>query len=460
MTLACTTATHLRRFALLPRYEGRAPRYTSYPTAVQFTTQVDASTYGQWLADLPPAEPISVYAHIPFCARLCWFCGCNTRAVKRGEGISDYVALLLRELALVEGRLPGRMDVGAVHLGGGTPNMLSPDDLAALFGALRRTFRVDPAAEIAAELDPAQLTRDWVRAAASHGLTRASLGVQDLSEDVQAAVNRREPFELIASAARWLREAGVRSLNIDLMYGLPRQHTRNVLATLDQVLTLAPERVALFGYAHVPWMKPHQKLIDETELPGSAERLEQSEYAAERLIGEGYVQIGLDHFALPNDELALALAAGRLRRNFQGYTADPHTTLLGFGASAIGALPNGIVQNQSAELAWRLAVAQGVLPTAKGLTFTDEDRFRGEVIERLMCDFAVDLAAVAARHGRGPDALAAAVKALAPAIADGVAELRDGRLSMTPLGRPFVRQVAAAFDAYLAGAGDRHSRAV
>ena len=459
-TVTCSTATHLRRRALLPRYEGRAPRYTSYPTAVQFTPDVGPAVYADWLAALPTAAPISAYVHVPFCARLCWFCGCNTRAVKRGEGISDYVSLLVEELAMVESHLPAKLRLGALHLGGGTPNMLSLDDMTVLFGALRQVFRFDADAEIAAELDPAQLTQQWARGAAFHGLSRASLGVQDLSPAVQAAVNRRETFEMVAQAAGWLREAGVRSLNIDLMYGLPLQRTKDVLATLDRVLTLRPERVALFGYAHVPWMKPHQKLINEADLPGSAERLDQSDHAAERLVAEGYVQIGLDHFALPRDSLAVALAEGRLRRNFQGYTADPYDTLLAFGVSAIGRLPQGLVQNQTIELEWRKAIARGDLATARGLAFTDEDRFRGEVIERLMCDFAVDLASVSRRHGRPPEDLDAAIAALAPAIKDGVAEMNGWSLTMTNLGRPFVRQVAAAFDACLAPGAVRHSRAV
>ena len=279
--------------------DSRAPRYTSYPTALQFSDAVDGDVYGEWLAALNPAERVSLYVHVPFCARLCWYCGCHTRVVNKASLISDYVENLIDELALVEARLPGHLTAGALHLGGGTPNMLSRDDLVRLFGALRHVFRFAPGIEISAELDPATLTESWVRAAAFHGLTRASLGVQDLAPHVQEAVNRVEPFETVARAVGWLRAAGVGSINLDLMYGLPRQTTADVRSTLDAVLTLRPERIALFGYAHVPWAKPHQRLLPEDELlklvtlkPGSLFSREQvtatTKAISERLGNDGY----------------------------------------------------------------------------------------------------------------------------------------------------------------------------
>lgn len=453
-------ALRLRQLALLPHYDARAPRYTSYPTAVQFTPHIGPQQHGEWLEALPLDAPVSIYAHIPFCARLCWYCGCNTRVVHRGESIRDYVVLLRDEIGLAARRLPGRARVSSIHLGGGTPNMLTPGDLDVLFGTLHEDFDVAEGAEIAAELDPAQLTPEWARAAAGHGLNRASLGVQDLSPAVQAAVNRIEPFEVVAAAAAALRGAGIEALNFDLMYGLPRQTATDVLNTLDQVLTLRPARIALFGYAHVPWMKSHQKLIDEAALPDGPERLEQSQMAAERLAAEGYVAVGMDHFARPDDSMTGALDAHALHRNFQGYTTDAAGALLGFGASAISRLPQGFVQNQPAELLWRAAVSEGRLATARGVAVTDEDRFRGEVIERLMCDLEVDLDAVAARHGRKAADLAGAAAGLAPMEADGVVELRGRTIRVTELGRPFVRSVCARFDAYLDPAALRHSRVV
>jgi len=229
-----------QRQYLLERYDGNVPRYTSYPTAVEFSNAVDEDTVTGWLGQTSLDERLSVYVHIPFCKRLCWYCGCNTRAVRNRNLISDYIAFVGEELALLEKALPGRPHAGAIHLGGGTPNMLSREDLGSLFGALRHVFKVSPGAEIAAELDPSVLTREWVVAAVFHGLTRASIGVQDLSPHVQEAVNRIESFEVVERAVGWLREAGIASINLDLMYGLPRQRTEDVLSTLDKVLTLRP----------------------------------------------------------------------------------------------------------------------------------------------------------------------------------------------------------------------------
>jgi len=459
MTAAAATIPDQDHRTLLARYDSRAPRYTSYPTALQFSNEVNAEIYGDWLAGLDPSESISLYAHIPFCDRLCWYCGCNTRVVKKQALISEYVERLIDELALVEARLPGRIRAGAVHLGGGTPNMLSRDDLVRLFGALRHVFPFAPGVEISAELDPAVLTESWVKAAAFHGLTRASLGVQDLAPHVQQAVNRVEPFEVVARAAHWLRQAGVASINLDLMYGLPKQTTSDVVATLDKVLTLRPERIALFGYAHVPWARSHQKLIREEDLADANGRFEQSQAAAERLVKAGYIAIGLDHFALPNDDLALGVAAGTLRRNFQGYTTDQHPTLIGLGASSIGRMPDGYVQNLTAEVAWRDAIAQGRLPVARGVKLTDDDRLRADLIERLMCDFQVDLGAVAALHGVSPALFGGDVAKLSDLRADGLVELRGDVVRVTEAGRPFVRLAAQAFD-HRSDAKEGFSRAI
>ena len=451
-----TTAPLAGEAALIARYDGRAPRYTSYPTAAQFTPAVDAQTYAGWLADLDPGEAISLYVHIPFCRRLCWYCGCNTRAVNRPETIRDYVGFLRQELALLEQALPGLMRVSTLHLGGGTPNMLTREDMSDLFGGLRHVFKLG--GEIAAELDHAALTESWVKAAAIHGLTRASLGVQDLNPDVQKAIGRIEPLEVVERAVGWLREAGIPSINFDLMYGLPSQTADGLIATLDKLLPLRPERVALFGYAHVPWMKPHQGLIDVSALPGAAERLAQARAAAGRLIAAGYVAIGSDPFALPQDELALAAATGNLHRNFQGYTPDKARALIGLGASSISHLPQGYAQNDASETGWRKAVAEERLPIVRGVAFAGQDKVLGDIIERLMCDLRADLPAICARHGQSMADIAGQRKRLDDFVADGLVTEEAGVITITQLGRPFVRSVCAVFDGYLDPAAIRHAQ--
>jgi oxygen-independent coproporphyrinogen-3 oxidase len=380
--------------------------------------------------------------------------------INNRQPISDYVGWLRREAMLIEQRLPAGVWANGLQLGGGTPNLLSKEDLVDLFGIVRHVFHLAPGADIGAELDPESLTRDWVRAAVHHGLSRASLGVQDLSPAVQAAVNRSESIETIARSVGWLREAGVRSVNLDLMYGLPRQTKANVLATLDQVLRLEPDRIAMFGYAHVPWMKPHQKLIDATALPGAVERLDQSLAAGERLARAGYVRVGLDHYALPTDDMAAAAIAGGLARSFQGYTPKASETLIGLGASAISHYPGGFAQNQTAELAWRKALERGVLPIARGRALTDEDRFRGELIERLMCDLELDVGEICRRHGRAPGSLDEEMARLAPMQADGLLIIASDYIAMTQRGAPFVRAACAVFDPYLQPSAERHAPAL
>ncbi|WP_420478930.1 oxygen-independent coproporphyrinogen III oxidase [Brevundimonas sp. FT23028] len=446
--------------ALIERYDAHAPRYTSYPTAAQFTPAVGAEDWGRWLEAADPDRAVSLYLHIPFCKRLCWYCGCNTRAVNRESVITSYVDLLLREADLVVARMGRRPRVGSIHFGGGTPNMLPPAELERLHAGLAARFDLTDCFEIAAELDPEVLTPDWVEAAGRIGLSRASLGVQDLSPEVQAAVNRPERFETIQWAVTALREQGVTSINLDLMYGLPLQTIEHVVTTLGLVTTLKPERIALFGYAHVPWMKPHQKLIHDADLPGAEVRFAQSQAASRYLAMKGWRAIGLDHFALPHDSLAAADRAGRLHRNFQGYTTDEAELLIGLGASAISHAPGGFAQNHTVERDWRAAVQRGELPVARGVALTARDAFIGEIIERLMCDFAVDVPALALRHGRDMTEVAGAWPLLRRFGEDGLVAIESGRVAVTPLGRPFVRAVCATFDPDAARIQQRHARVV
>lgn len=446
--------------AALMYAETRAPRYTSYPTALQFGPEVDAATHREWLSALRDGPPVSLYVHVPFCKRLCWYCGCNTRIANSDDPIIAYARNLEREVALVREAIGDPIAVSALHLGGGSPDSLPVKQLERLFETLRAAFSIQPDAEIAAELDPSFVTAEWIAAAARNGLNRASLGVQDFAPAVQAAVNRPQSFERVAEVVAQLREAGVASVNLDLMYGLPLQTGAHIADTVDKALSLEPDRVAVFGYAHVPWMKPNQRLIHDEDLPGAAERHRQSKIAAERLTGAGYVQIGLDHYARPEDELAKSCAEGRLHRNFQGYTPDAAASLIGLGASSISRLPQGYVQNSGSIVDWRRSVEAGRLPTARGLEFLDDDRLRADIIEALMCQGEADLAALSARHGADLRCLDTAWTPLERFEDQGLVVIDEAVVRLTSKGQSLARTVCTAFDRYFAADSGRHARAV
>jgi len=448
------------RAELAAKYDLRVPRYTSYPTAPHFSPAVGAAAYGRWLAELPTGLPLSLYLHIAYCAEMCWFCACNLKITKRYEPVSDYMDCLWREIALVAERLPAKMTARHVHFGGGTPTILTPADFTATIDRLRKSFAFAADAEIAVELDPRTTDRDYVRAMVAAGVTRASMGVQDFNPKVQEAVNRIQPYDITARVFDWLRADGVTEINMDLIYGLPYQTVDSVIETIDQAVGLEPRRIALFGYAHVPWMKKHQRLIPEEALPDTAARWRQYDAAAARLAEAGYAAVGLDHFARADDEIARAQVEGRLHRNFQGYTTDAAPALIGLGASGIGSLPQGYVANDHSIHAYKQLVGQGRLATARGIAIADDDRLRRAIIERLMCDLAVDVDRVAADHGADATQFDPDVAALAGMEADGLLT-RDGRrITMTPEGRPLVRAACARFDRYLKAGETRHSKAV
>ena len=450
---------------LLAKYDGsRVPRYTSYPTAPHFGQEVGPETLLGWRGRLSGGTAASIYLHIPFCESMCWYCGCHTKVVARYQPVTEYLEQLKREIDLIADAVPGRLLVGHLHWGGGTPNMVAPDDFLAVMEAVRARFDFSPGAEVAVEIDPRTLTPAHVAAMAAGGVTRASLGVQDFDADIQKSINRVQPFEQTREAVDRLRAAGVGAINLDLMYGLPAQTREHCRHSAELALSLRPDRLAVFGYAHVPWMKAHQRMIDEAVLPNAIERWHQFAVISETLVAGGQQAIGLDHFARAGDEMAVAQRAGRLRRNFQGYTVDPSEVLLGFGASAIGALPEGYVQNSPDYHKYEAAIAAGRPATQRGLALTAEDRLRRDLIERLMCDLAVDLEAVAARHGAAPDHFDGALAGLAGLAADGLVVLSGRRLTVPESARPLVRLAAAAFDPYLVPSQEsgaaRHSRAI
>jgi len=443
--------------ALVERYGVNVPRYTSYPTAPHFHEGVQETIYRDWLGALDPVAPLSLYFHVPFCAEMCSFCGCHTKVVRCYEPVARYLEVLQTEVDLVAAALPGRFGAAFVHWGGGSPTMLRGDDWRRIHDHLRGAFELATGAEMAVELDPRTATQDCIQALAAAGVNRVSLGVQDFNEKVQVAIRRVQPFDMTARVVDWLRLAGIAAINLDLMYGLPHQTVDMLLSSIDQAVSLKPTRIALFGYAHVPWMKSHQKLIDEAALPDAMARFAQSEAAAQALEATGYHRIGLDHFANADDTLVAAQNTGRLRRNFQGYTNDAASALLGFGTSAIGALPQGYVQNDPDMRPYVKAVEAGQLPIRRGVALTADDRLRRDVIERLMCDMAVDLDVVLSRHDMPQETLDEDLAGLEPLVTDGIVRVTGRHVQVTAEGRPFARVAAATFDAYLASKRGRHA---
>ncbi|MEZ5822244.1 MAG: oxygen-independent coproporphyrinogen III oxidase [Xanthobacteraceae bacterium] len=438
----------------------RLPRYTSYPTAPHFSAAIGADTYAEWLKAIPHEAGASLYLHVPFCRSMCWYCGCHTAVALRDQPVSVYESALRCEIDHVVRQIGRRIRVEHIHFGGGTPTIMAPETFTDLIGLIRHSFVVAPSAEVAVEIDPRTLSARMIEALALGGVNRASLGVQSFDTKVQRAINRMQSFEQTKGVTDSLRLAGISGINFDLIYGLPHQTVASCLDTVERCVELRPDRFSVFGYAHVPAFKKHQQKIKEEWLPDSLERHEQASRIAEALREAGYVQIGLDHFALPDDPMARALESGTLRRNFQGYTTDQSSVLLGFGASAIGRLPQGFVQNEVAIPAYSQIVAQGRLATARGYRLTDDDRLRAEIIERIMCDFAVDLDSVCARHGSAAHEMLQSAPRLRDLISDGIVELDGSSLAVPDDSRFLVRSVAAAFDAHLDQSQRLHSRAV
>ena len=446
--------------ALALRYgDQKVPRYTSYPTAPHFHA-LSAPTYRGWLQALPAHARLSLYLHVPFCNELCWYCGCATTITQNTSRLDAYTDLLLQEIALVGAALRERPEVVHLHFGGGTPSAIGGAALGRVLQALRDVFPFAADAELAIELDPRTVDADLVATLAASGINRASLGVQSFDPRIQTVINRVQPFDVTSTTATGLRAAGIRGLNLDLIYGLPHQTEAICRDDARKSLALEPDRLSVFGYAHVPQMRKHQQLLPEEALPEGLERAEQFEAICDELTEAGYVRIGLDHFAHPDDAMAKAAATGELHRNFQGYTTDPADALIGLGTTAIGSMPEGYAQNHPHMSDYRRAVLAGELPVAKGRPVTKDDLARRLIIERIMCAGAVDLDEVAREAGLSVDALAPNRERLAPLVADGVVATDGVHFEVPREHWSLLRLAAAAFDTYLDTGADRHSRAV
>jgi oxygen-independent coproporphyrinogen-3 oxidase len=438
------------------RYAGsNVPRYTSYPTAADFTPTIGPADHKAWLGKLHERESVSVYLHVPYCREICLYCGCNTKLAVRDDVISRYRRALETEIGLVAGSIGKPPNVARLHWGGGTPSILGLSGLESVLAVLGSHFPLDPAFEQAIELDPRYVTAELADGLAALGVTRASLGVQDVNPLVQAAIGRIQPLSVVESAVERLRLAGIHHLNFDLIYGLPMQTTESIRQTCALVSAMEPDRIACFGYAHLPSLKANQRRIDVKRLPSLDQRIDQAELVADELVRRGYLRIGIDHFARPFDSLAFAATSARLHRNFQGYTDDDEKVLLGLGASSISTFAEGSIQNIADVPKYVSAIEAGSFASARGCRLDNDDRRRGAIIERLMCEFSVDLDAVAP----GAD-FSDELSLLAPMIKDGLVKFDGAKLVVAEAGRPIVRVVAAAFDTYRRPQTAQFSKAV
>ncbi len=444
---------------LVQKHNRPGPRYTSYPTALQFRGDADPGR----LVAAAEAETgdLSLYFHLPFCESLCWFCGCNKVITTDSARADIYLDALEREIALFPADGLRERRVVQVHLGGGTPNFLSPAQIARLGRMLRDYFVFADDVECSVELDPRPLTRDRVRAFRDMGMRRASFGVQDVNEEVQRAVHRVQTEECNRRAMDWLRAEGFESVNIDLIYGLPAQTPATFADTLGRVLSYGADRFAVFSYAHVPWMVPAQKILERARFPEPGDKLAMLKLVIETLTGAGYVFVGMDHFARPGDELVRAMEARTLQRNFQGYSTRGGVEIRGFGVSSISQTSSTYRQNHKRLEDYYAALAAGRIPVERGLELTDEDVLRRHIIMRLMCDFGLETAPVEERFGIDfAQKFARSLERLDEFVSDGLAAIDEGAIRVTPAGRLFIRNIAMCFDAYTAPEEGRHSKTI
>ncbi|ESQ88075.1 hypothetical protein ABAC460_17945 [Asticcacaulis sp. AC460] len=438
------------------RFLGKeAPRYTSYPSAHHFGA-MPAAAYETALQSLQPHQSLGLYLHVPFCEQMCYFCGCNTHITKRYSPVSAYVESLVREIHMVGGLLAFRPKVHSIHFGGGSPGILSPEDMAEVFNALMSNFSIGSGAEISIELDPRRITLPKVQSYVAMGFNRVSLGVQDTNPAVQRAINRVQPIELIKESVDLLRSYGLKSIGMDLIYGLPLQTLESLAVTLAEVRRLEPTRISAFSYAHVPWMKKHQTLIDRDTLPTTQDKAEFFMLFDQTLQEQGYRAIGIDHFAFPDDGLSKALDNHTLRRNFMGYTDQPNDRLLAFGASAISELDGGIFQNIPQSTTYQNTINKAKFATNRGWLFSGEDQLRKAIIAELMCYFEIDIGNILIDHELPFGYLDGELAQLGEFSSAGVVTVRNRKVVFHSPLRMLVRSVASVFDPHAADTTDDH----
>ncbi len=450
--------THDPQLARLGLFDTRVPRYTSYPTAPHFGAEVGPGEFTAWIEAVPEHSEVSLYLHVPFCRRLCWFCACRTQGTTSDDPVIAYVETLKAELQLLKRHLPRGVRLSRLHWGGGTPTLLSAPLIQGLAEAVFAVAPMADGGEFSVEIDPNEVDDARLDALAAAGMNRASIGVQDFDPLIQKTIGREQSYALTRDVAEKIRARGITSLNADILYGLPHQTGPRIADSVQKLLTLSPDRVALYGYAHVPWMSRRQQMIPTDTMPTPEERLSLFETARQLFLWDGYVEVGIDHFAKPEDGMAKALKAGTLRRNFQGYTEDTAPVLIGMGASSISRFPQGYAQNASTTAEHTKAIRAGAFSTHRGHRFGGEDKLRGRIIEALMCDFRVSRAELLA----GYDTTGARVDTLfrvARAAFGDMVQVTDDGFVIPERARPLTRMIARAFDAY-DSAKAKHSAAI
>lgn len=443
---------------LIKKYDNPGPRYTSYPTAPHFS---DEFRYDEYIRAIQVSnkeeKDLSLYFHMPFCDTLCYFCGCNMIITHRGGRVTKYIDYLKKEIDLLSAMTNNKRKVSQLHWGGGTPTHFSPDEIREVKEYINSKFTFKDTCEQSCEIDPRELTKDHLVALRETGFNRVSLGVQDIDEKVQKAVNRIQPESMTREVIQWVRQLGFHSLNLDLMYGLPFQSAEQFEKTVEVVLDMSPDRIALFNFAYVPWVKGHMKLIDEETLPNSEEKLDILKMTLEKLIDAGYVSIGMDHFAKPEDELTIALNDRKLYRNFQGYSTNAEAELFAFGITGISQHGNIYAQNVRTEKEYFSCLDKGILPLFKGYTLTKDDRIRKDVIMTLMCNFMLDIEDVEQRLNISfKEYFAYGLKKIEPMVEDGLVIVSDKTIEVSAVGKMLIRNIAMCFDGFLERKEDKN----